>query len=169
MARSLILNATYEPLGVVAHRRAIVLVLGEKAEVIERNGAVYHSEHLQLEAPSVIRLRYFVNVPRRIHVAPSRKAVFLRDNHRCQYCGKAAENVDHVQPRSRGGKHTWDNVVAACRRCNGRKENRSPREVGLKLARSPRAPSDGFWLQLLVGHAEPEWLQYLPGVGGRAS
>jgi 5-methylcytosine-specific restriction endonuclease McrA len=162
LARALILNATYEPLGVVAHRRAIVLVLGEKAEVIERNGAVYHSEHVTLEAPSVIRLRYFVKVPRRIHVAPSRKAVFLRDGGKCQYCGKAAENVDHVQPRSKGGKHTWDNVVAACRRCNGRKENRSPQEVGLQLIGRPKAPSDGFWLQLLVGQAEPEWLPYLP-------
>jgi 5-methylcytosine-specific restriction endonuclease McrA len=158
----LILNATYEPLGVVAHRRAIVLVLGEKAEVIERNGAVYHSETLTIEAPSVVRLRYFVKVPRRIHVAPSRKAVFLRDGGKCQYCGKAAENVDHVQPRSKGGTHTWDNVVAACRRCNGRKENKLPAEAGMQLHSRPRAPSDGFWLQLLVGQAEPEWMPYLP-------
>jgi 5-methylcytosine-specific restriction endonuclease McrA len=162
LGRSLILNATYEPLGVVAHRRAIVLVLGEKAEVIERNGAVYHSEHISLEAPSVIRLRYYVHVPRRLHVAPSRKAVFLRDGHKCQYCGRTAENVDHVVPRSRGGKHTWDNVVAACRRCNGRKENRSPQEVGMALGRHPKAPPEGFWLRLLIGQAEPEWLQYLP-------
>jgi 5-methylcytosine-specific restriction endonuclease McrA len=163
LGRSLILNASYEPLGVVAHRRAIVLVLREKAEVIERNGAVYHSETLAMEAPSVIRLRYFVHVPRRLHVAPTRKAVFLRDGGKCQYCGKPAENVDHVKPRSRGGRHSWDNVVAACRRCNGRKENKSPREAGMKLARLPRAPSDGFWLQLLVGQAEAEWLPYLPG------
>ncbi len=162
MGRSLILNASFEPLGVVAHRRAIVLVLGEKAEVIERNGAVYNSEHLHIEAPSVIRLRYYVRVPRRMHVAPSRKAVFLRDGHTCQYCGRAAENVDHVVPRSRGGSHTWDNVVAACRRCNGKKENRSPAEVGMKLRHPPRVPHDGFWLRLLVGQAEPEWLRYLP-------
>ena len=161
MGRSLILNASYEPLGVVAHRRAIVLVLGEKAEVIERNGAVYHSETLTIEAPSVIRLRYFVHVPRRMHVAPSRKAVFLRDGHKCQYCGRPAENVDHVHPRSKGGTHTWDNVVAACRRCNGKKENRLPNEVGMKLAHPPKVPRDGFWLRLLVGQAEPEWLPYL--------
>jgi 5-methylcytosine-specific restriction endonuclease McrA len=162
LGRSLILNATFEPLGVVAHRRAIVLVLGEKAEIVERNGALYHSEHLAIEAPSVIRLRYYVRVPRRLHVAPSRKAVFLRDGHSCQYCGRPAENVDHVMPRSRGGGHTWDNVVASCRRCNGRKENRLPGEVGLKLRHPPKAPHDGFWLRLLVGQAEPEWLPYLP-------
>jgi 5-methylcytosine-specific restriction endonuclease McrA len=163
LGRSLILNASYEPLGVVAHRRAIVLVLREKAEVIERNGAVYHSERIEMEAPSVIRLRYFVHVPHRLHVAPTRKAVFLRDGGKCQYCSKPAENVDHVKPRSRGGKHSWDNVVAACRRCNGRKENKSPQEAGMKLVRYPKAPPDGFWLQLLVGQAEREWLPYLPG------
>lgn len=161
MGRSLILNASHEPLGVIAHRRAIVLVLREKAEIVERNGAMYRSEHLTIEAPSVIRLRYYVRVPRRLHVAPSRKAVFLRDGHACQYCGRAAENVDHVVPRSRGGKHVWDNVVAACRRCNARKENRLPAEVGLRLPRRPATPPDGFWLRLLVGQAEPEWIPYL--------
>lgn len=162
MGRSLILNASHEPLGVVAHRRAIVLVLHEKAEVLENNGALYHSEHVTIEAPSVIRLRYYVRVPRRLHVAPSRKAVFLRDGHSCQYCGRQAENVDHVIPRSRGGRHSWDNVVAACRRCNARKENRLPNEVGLRLDRRPKAPPEGFWLRLVVGQAEPEWLRYLP-------
>jgi len=161
LGRSLVLNATYEPLGVVATRRAVVLVLGEKAEILENNHQVFRSERVELEAPSVIRLRYFVRVPRRVQVAPSRKAVFLRDGHTCQYCGKAAENVDHVVPRSRGGTHTWDNVVAACRRCNGRKENRLPNDVGLRLRRHPSRPPDGFWLRLLVGHAEPEWTPYL--------
>lgn len=162
MGRSLILNASYEPLGVVGLRRAVVLVLREKADVVEHNGAIFRSERLELEAPSVIRLRYYVTIPRRVHVAPNRKAVFLRDGHTCQYCGRAAENVDHVIPRSRGGRHTWDNVVAACRRCNGRKENRSPQEAGLQLARRPGPPPENFWLRMLVGQAEPEWIPYLP-------
>ncbi len=163
MGRSLILNATYEPLGVVALRRAVVLVLSDKADVVERNGMVFRSEQLTLEAPSVIKLRYYVNVPRRVHVSPSRKAVFLRDDHTCQYCGRSAENVDHVVPRSRGGGHTWDNVVASCRRCNARKENRLPKEVGLRLRKHPRPPGEGFWLRMLVGRAEPQWLPYLNG------
>jgi hypothetical protein len=161
LGRALVLNASYEPLGVVAVRRAVVLVLGEKAEVVEHNGAMFRSEHLFLEAPSVIKLRHYVRVPRRVTVAPNRKAVFLRDAHTCQYCGRPAENVDHVIPRSRGGTHTWDNVVAACRRCNGRKENRYFHEVGLKLARPPKQPPPGFWLHMLVGRAEPEWQAYL--------
>jgi 5-methylcytosine-specific restriction endonuclease McrA len=138
-----------------------VLVLGEKAEVVEHNGMMFRSEHIELAAPSVIKLRHYVRVPRRVSVSPNRKAVFMRDGHTCQYCGRPAENVDHVIPRSRGGTHTWDNVVAACRRCNGRKENRLFHEVGFKLARSPKPPPPGFWLHMIVGRAEPEWHPYL--------
>ena len=136
-----------------------MLVLKDKAEVVASNGVVFHSERLRMAAPSVVRLRYFVHIPFRAHAALTRRAVFARDEWACQYCGKAAENLDHVMPRSRGGPHTWENVVAACRRCNSRKENRLPHEVGLRLHRKPFAPSDGFRLSL--GRLEPEWEPYL--------
>jgi 5-methylcytosine-specific restriction endonuclease McrA len=159
MGRSLILNASNSPLAVVAARRAIVLVLKDKAEVVVSNGVVYHSEHLEFAAPSVVRLRYFVRVPYRAHAALTRRAVFARDEWTCQYCGAAAENVDHVIPRSRGGAHAWENVVASCKRCNTRKRNRHYDEVGLKLSRRPAIPKDGFRLSL--GKLEPEWEPYL--------
>ena len=159
MGRALVLNGSDQPLAVVSARRAVVLVLKSKAEVVSTNGMVFHSEHLTIEAPSVVRLRYFVKVPYRAHTALTRRAVFARDNWTCQYCGKAAENVDHVHPRSKGGPHTWDNVVAACRRCNSKKENRSPEDSGLRLARRPFVPRDGFRLSL--GRLEPEWEPYL--------
>jgi 5-methylcytosine-specific restriction endonuclease McrA len=98
-------------------------------------------------------------VPYRARAALTRRAVFARDGWVCQYCGSAAENVDHVLPKSRGGLHTWENVVAACRRCNSRKENRLPPEVGLTLLREPYAPKDG--LRLSLGRLEPEWEPYL--------
>jgi 5-methylcytosine-specific restriction endonuclease McrA len=114
---------------------------------------------VRIDAPSVLRLRQFVRVPYR-HEAPlTRRAVFARDEWACQYCGATAENLDHVIPRSRGGTHTWDNVVAACRRCNSRKENRLIEDAGLRLARRPTAPRDGFRLSL--GRLEPEWEPYL--------
>jgi 5-methylcytosine-specific restriction endonuclease McrA len=159
MGRSLILNATYEPLAVVAARRAVVLVLKEKAVILETNGVAFHAEHVTIPAPSVVRLNYFVRVPPRARTALSRRAVFARDSWICQYCGSSAENVDHVIPRSRGGPHTWENVVAACRRCNQRKENRLLAEAGLRLLREPRAPRDGF--RLSIGRLEPEWEAYL--------
>jgi 5-methylcytosine-specific restriction endonuclease McrA len=142
-------------------RRAIVLALKGKAEVLHSNGAVYHSEHLTFSSPSVVRLNYFVKVPYRARASMSRRAVLVRDNFQCQYCGRAAENVDHVVPRSRGGGHNWDNVVAACRPCNSRKENRSPAEVGLRLRHPPRAPHESVWIMVAVDRVDPVWEQYL--------
>jgi len=159
VGRSLVLNATLQPLAVVPARRAVVLVLKEKADIIASDGIVFRSERIQLPAPSVVRLRYFIHVPFRARAALTRRAVFARDGWVCQYCGVQAENVDHVVPKSRGGEHSWENVVAACRRCNSKKENRLPHEVGLRLHREPFVPSDG--LRLSLGKLEPEWEAYL--------
>ena len=159
MGRSLVLNATFQPLAVVPARRAVVLVLRDKAEVIASDGMLFRSERMSITAPSVVRLRYFVRVPHRAGTALTRRAVFARDGWACQYCGAPAENVDHVIPRSLGGGHTWDNVVAACRRCNARKENRLAHEVGLALRRPPFLPRDGFRLSL--GRLDPAWEAYL--------
>src|SRR5918992_1416956 len=100
MSKALVLNATYEPLCVVPTRRAVVLVLKQKAEVLHATDRELHSERASFPEPSVIRLTYFVKVPFRTRAALSRRAVFARDRHRCQYCGSSAENIDHVMPRS---------------------------------------------------------------------
>ena len=136
MGRALVLNVSNAPLAVVPARRAVVLVLKDKAEVVLTNGMVFHSEHVVLEAPSVVRLRRFVRIPYRAHAPLTRRAVFARDEWACQYCGASAENLDHVLPRSRGGLHVWENVVAACRRCNAKKEDRTP---GGRLPSGPPA------------------------------
>jgi len=154
-----VLNATDIPLAVVPARRAVVLVLKEKAEVVATNGMVFHAEKIAIEAPSVVRLRCFVRVPYRAHAPLTRRAVFARDGWTCQYCGATAENLDHVMPRSRGGLHIWENVVAACRRCNAKKEDRTPREAGFHLTRQPFAPTDGF--RLTLGLLEPGWEAFL--------
>jgi 5-methylcytosine-specific restriction endonuclease McrA len=159
MGRALVLNATDAPLAVVPARRAVVLVIKDKAEVVVTNGAIFRSERISLEAPSVVRLRRFVHVPYRQHAPLTRRAVFARDDWTCQYCGSGAENLDHVVPRSRGGSHVWENVVAACRRCNARKMDRTPQEAGFHLARPPFAPTDGF--RLTLGQLEPGWEFYL--------
>ena len=170
MARALVLNATYEPLSVVPVRRAIVLVLNERADVVETNGMVWRSETLELTSPSVIRLRRFVRVPYARRVPLNRRAVFLRDDHACQYCGSPAENLDHVVPKSQGGVHTWENVVASCRRCNSKKGGRTPPQAGLSLRRVPRAPREHGWLFVATGaRPDPAWSPYLrsPSQGER--
>lgn len=161
MPRVLVLNASYQPLNLVNVKRAVILVLKNKAEIIEEmDGMMIRSEHLALPLPSVIRLVYFVKVPYR-GVSLSRRAVFARDNNTCQYCGGRAESIDHVIPRSRGGGHTWENVVAACRSCNTRKMNRLPSEAGLKLSRKPIEPQDYIWILTMAGQVHPTWEPYL--------
>ena len=112
MEHTLVLNATYEPLGVVPDRRALLLVLASKAVTIEAYARLVHSASEAVEVPAVIRLNRFVRVPHRAGVPLTRRAVFARDGGRCAYCGAAAASIDHVVPKSRGGRHTWDNVVA---------------------------------------------------------
>jgi 5-methylcytosine-specific restriction endonuclease McrA len=159
--KALVLNASYEPLCVVSVRRAVVLVLKEKAEVLHATEEELHSERTSFPVPSVIRLTYFVKVPFRARAALNRRAVFARDGHRCQYCGAHAENIDHVVPRSRGGEHVWENVVAACRPCNTKKEDRYLHEVGFTLRRKPAAPKELTWIIVAVGTVHPHWQPYL--------
>ncbi len=162
MAQALVLNATYEPLSVVSARRAVVLLVNDKADLVHARDEVWSSEHRRIEVPSVIRLRRFVRVPYHRRTPLNRRAVFARDLHRCQYCGSSAENLDHVLPRSRGGDHTWENVVAACRACNTRKGNRTPHEAGMSLHTVPRAPRrHGQILIALGGQPHPSWDRYL--------
>lgn len=155
------LNATYEPLSVVPARRAVCLVLDDKADLVADDGSEMHSAHLILPSPSVIRLRYVVKVPFVRRPTMSRRALFARDDHRCQYCGGFADSLDHVVPRSRGGQHTWENVAAACRPCNLRKRDRTPAEAAMTLARAPRAPKDHSWITVAVHEVPDQWKPYL--------
>jgi 5-methylcytosine-specific restriction endonuclease McrA len=161
MRSALVLNATYEPLSVVSGHRAICLVLGDKAEVVEDDGTFVHSERISMSAPLVIRLRYVVKVPYNRHASMSRRAVFARDNHRCGYCGNTADSIDHVMPRSRGGTNVWENVIAACRGCNLRKRDRTPEEAGMRLSTIPRAPREMSWIMYAVPLVPEEWKPYL--------
>jgi 5-methylcytosine-specific restriction endonuclease McrA len=165
MSRALVLNASYEPLSVVSARRAMVLVLGDKAETVHETDELVHSERLTMALPSVIRLRYFVRVPYRRGTALSRRGVFLRDQGACQYCGRRADSIDHVVPRSRGGDHSWDNVVAACGRCNTAKRDRLLEETGMRLHRRPEAPPQLSWVAVAVQRVPSDWARYL-GMAG---
>jgi 5-methylcytosine-specific restriction endonuclease McrA len=116
---------------------------------------------MSFPSPLVIRLRYVVKVPYHRKTSLSRRAVFARDNHRCQYCGGVAESIDHVMPRSRGGLHAWDNVVAACRKCNLGKRDRTPDEAGMRLATLPMTPRELAWVTVEAGTVPDAWKPYL--------
>ena len=162
--RVLVLNASYEPLNVCTVRRAIVLILKEKAEVLERGDGVLRSETMRLDRPEVIRLVSFVRVPRDIHRRRiTRKAVLARDGWTCQYCGaeRPALTVDHVIPRSRGGESVWENIVASCAPCNRRKGNRLPREVRMHPRNNPRPPGPTVFIRIAAPRTPAVWEQYL--------
>ncbi|MCD2186878.1 HNH endonuclease [Actinomycetospora soli] len=162
--RVLLLNATYEPLTALPLRRAIVLLVCGKADVVhgDSSGLVLHSATGAVEVPSVIRLRVFVRVPYRARVPLTRAALMHRDRFRCAYCSGKAETIDHVVPRSRGGTHTWENCVACCARCNHKKADKLLAELGWPLRTMPTAPRGRHW-RLLAGlvDADPQWLPYL--------
>lgn len=163
MADTLLLNASYEPLCVISVRRAVVLLLADKADVVADSDVPVRSEWLTMTAPAVIRLRYYVAVPYRAHLPLNRRNLLARDRGRCAYCAGRADTMDHVVPRSRGGEHRWENVVAACRPCNARKDDRLLSELGHSLGFTPSAPSGWTYLVVGVSAAHPTWEPWLGG------
>ncbi|WP_460866685.1 HNH endonuclease [Rhodococcus aerolatus] len=162
--RVLLLNATYEPLTALPLRRAVVLLVCGKADVVHEDpsGLVLHSAGRSVQVPSVVRLRTYVHVPYRARIPMTRAALMHRDRFRCAYCGGKAETIDHVVPRSRGGEHSWENCVACCADCNHRKADRLLAEIGWTL-RAALVPPKGRHWRLLASATEldPSWLRYL--------
>jgi 5-methylcytosine-specific restriction endonuclease McrA len=164
----LVLNQNFEPLNVCNLERALRLVLTAKAEVLEQRAAAVHSVTHAFPAPSVIRLAYQVRRPA-LPVGLSRRGIFLRDQYTCQYCGTRPHvlTLDHVLPRSRGGRNTWENLVTACAACNHRKGGRTLSEARMRLLREPRAPRlPGIRpvAQHMALTIYTEWVPYLPGL-----
>lgn len=163
-ANVLVLNLDFQPLNVCNVRRAVVLLSKQKATVIEQNGHIVTSERLILQSPSVIRLVYHIKRPRPV-VKLTRKEILQRDDHTCQYCGKRGSDLtlDHVMPRHRGGQHTWDNVVAACRACNHRKGGRTLAESHMTLLRPPKRPpaTPTYLYSSYVRAGERAWAKFI--------
>lgn len=162
---ALVLNQNYEPLNVCNVRRALVLVLRGKAEVVETARGAIRTANRHFALPSVIRMVYYVRRPRpRLRL--SRREIFARDGWACGYCGRAARELtlDHVIPRHRGGAHSWENLVSACKPCNHRKAGRTPREARMSLRTPPREPRVSIYHGFLP-HARREraWGKFIPG------
>ncbi len=158
----LVLNQAYEPVMVTNAKRAVILVLLGKAEEVVNYKEIVHSPSFQMPLPSIVRLGRYVRV-RDKEIVLTRKNILKRDNHCCQYCGRTSVplTLDHVVPRQRGGKDTWDNLVAACHPCNVRKGNRTPAEVTMPLLRRPHKPSRITYFQKFVRRRQAPWRPYL--------
>jgi 5-methylcytosine-specific restriction endonuclease McrA len=174
--RVLVLNASFEPINVCTVRRAIVLILKQKAEVIDDAAATeleleVHAERMSMTRPSVIRLRQYVRIPyQSFRRKITRRAVFARDGWECQYCGRRGSlTMDHVIPRSKGGDTSWENVVACCATCNRRKGDRSVAQSGMKLSAHPIAPHPTIFIHVASPTIPTQWLPYVPASAGAAS
>ena len=159
----LVLNLNYVPINVSTARRAIILLGKGKAELLENHRGQVRTVSTVVEVPSIIRLGYLVKrpfAPRKL----SKKEIFLRDKYTCQYCGTQSQQLtlDHVVPRRQKGAHTWENVVAACSKCNLRKAGFTPEEAKMKLFREPRAPQPNPYRMLQNRVILDEWRPYLP-------
>jgi len=163
----LILNQTFEPLQVCGTRRAVILLFTGKAERVEDTGQVIRSPSTALLLPSVIRLQHFVRKPVSPTISFNKKNILKRDAYTCQYCGRNGGErmtIDHVIPKSLGGRTVWENVVSACRTCNLRKGSKRLGEAGMHLLRKPTKPHSFSYLGILA-HTSPHytsWWKYLP-------
>ena len=163
----LVLNQNYEPLNVCNTRRALVLVIDGKAEILEAHNAVVATTSRHFPSPSVIRLIYMIRRPRP-RVKLTRREVFIRDGYTCQYCGIQTRDltIDHIIPKSRNGPHTWENLVSACKVCNHRKGGKTLQEARMQLMREPFRPRAGayYTIQRKLNHTlQEEWLKFIPG------
>lgn len=161
----LVLNQTYEPLNICRVRRALTLIDGGKAEMLENGSGFVHSASRLFPVPSVIKLAYIIKRPRPVKKL-TRFEIFERDRYTCQYCGKQTRQltIDHIIPRYRGGTHTWENMVSACVPCNRRKAGRTPAEAGMRLMQPAKPPRDNhnFHIPYRYHPVRVEWRKYLP-------
>lgn len=161
----LVLNGNYEPINVCTTKRAMGLILADKAMVVENGRGFIHTISRAYERPSVIRLVYMVRRPRP-RVRLCKREVLRRDGHCCQYCGRETNQltIDHIVPRYRGGEHSWENLVAACPQCNRRKGGRTLAEARMRLLHQPFEPRPTAWyLFERYTDGNGTWAKYLEG------
>ena len=160
--RTLILNATYQPLSIASAKRSISLLLSNKINVIKNSNFEIRSESSTITIPKVAALNYYVKAPYARRVALNRENIFIRDKYICQYCGNQAESIDHIIPKSKGGQHEWQNVVACCKKCNLIKADKYLNQTILKLVQAPLKPERNFWIKTIIGsNPDPEWKEFL--------
>jgi len=158
----LVLNADYTPLSVCTTERAFLLMYLKKAEIISATAnKALRSVTQSYPFPSVIKIKQYIHVPYK-GVVLTRQNIFKRDNHSCQYCGSNKElTLDHLIPKSKGGKSSWTNLVTACKRCNSHKGDYAPEEVGLKLKSKPIRPSYVMFLRASSKYLNDDWIPFL--------
>ena len=158
----LLLNQSYEPLMIIGAKRAILMMLMQKVEVVEKYTEQIHSTFLTIPLPSVIRLKWYARFKKK-EIVLSRRNILRRDNHQCQYCSirSVPMTIDLVIPRNKGGRDTWENLVAACVKCNTKKGDSNLHDLSMNLLRTPKKPHHIYHMQKYVKRHQDSWRPYL--------
>ena len=162
--KALKLDSSFRPIDIVDAIEALVMCLVGKARTIENYTNEINSVSQSFKLPAVIVLNRYVKF-RFSYATCNRSNILWRDENTCQYCGKlgTSENLtlDHILPRSRGGKNTWQNLVAACKKCNQKKANRTPSESKMRPLKAPKRPRNSVLKDLKKENISPIWENYL--------
>lgn len=157
------LNQNYEAMSICNVQRAVVLLFLGKAELIAAKEArKVCSTRISMAFPTIVRLKLYIRVPYK-KIVLSRKNILRRDNHKCQYCSRTdlTLTIDHIHPKSKGGDDSWENLVAACVKCNNKKGDRTPEDANMPLMKKPSRPSHITFMKHFVGRIDEEWKPYL--------
>lgn len=157
MESTLVLNASFEPLGIVSARKAVTHIVAGKALAVDNSPKLFRAENFEIEIPYVVQLVHMVHKKHTWRAGFSRRGVLVRDNHMCAYCGKRATTIDHVLPRALGGVNSYENCVAACVRCNSKKADKTLEVIGWSLGFLPKSPSPYSMLLRDVKPESPHW------------
>ena len=153
-----LLNSDYTTLGIISWRKAVRLMVKKKVEIVKASTRVIHNfeQTVEIVIPLVLRLIKLVRALWKVRVPFNKKALLMRDNHKCQYCGcelNRNATIDHVIPRSKGGKSTFDNCVAACTPCNNKKDDRLPSIAKMYPKQKPHTPTINEFIMLSIKNA----------------
>jgi len=157
----LLLNNSYQPLCIISAKKAVIMFFSKKIDLIEKSTIIIHSEKISFILPTIVKLNNYVKIKNR-NISLTRKNIFKRDNHQCQYCGKnnIPLTLDHVLPKQKGGSDSWDNLVTACTKCNTNKGGKFLNETQMHLIKIPKRPNYLIYLQCYVNDNE-SWKPYL--------
>ena len=158
----LLLNSSYEPISVINGKKAITMLITKKVDYIEKTQLFINSEKLKISLPLIVKLKSYIYLEKR-KIALTRKNIFKRDSYKCQYCGKSASSltIDHVIPKNKGGKDSWDNLVSACMKCNLNKADSFLKDINMRLINSPKKPHYLIYMQEHVSNEYKSWKPYL--------
>ena len=163
LKKVLLLNSSYEPLSIINSKKALIMLITQKVDYIEKSNYFVHSENLMFVIPRIVKLKSYIYIKHR-RISLTRKNIFKRDKNKCQYCGKTniLLTIDHVIPKNKGGDDTWENLVSACKTCNLNKGNTLLKDTTMSLIKIPKKPNYLIYMQDYVVNKEyKSWKPYL--------